>query len=352
MKNTKLWIVVLVAMLVVIAVFSGCAKEESPVVDTDTTQQEEATLTISGLENGDITVTLSEIMAMDAYDGRVEGADSAGEPVEYDVKGAYFADLLEQNGYEQSDFAGMRIIASDGYSIEVGADILAARDVILGYEMDGASLDADNAPLRVFIPEERAMYWVRMVTGLEMSYADDPEQVSGVYFMNTLYGPDTYIDYEFIGQTYQAIDTKTVLEAYPGTKGDVVLMTAADGLAKNETLENFYKGAINMSGEESPEFFSSTLPSGMFVKNMRLFKYGGNAFYFVPDETQTLADITDVCMLESANTYLVCLESDVNVTIASDDMAAWTVGIENGEVYIMEDGADKMWNPVAININN
>jgi hypothetical protein len=291
-------------------------------------------------------------MAMDAYEGRVEGADSAGEPVEYDVKGAYLSDLLEQNGYKQSDFAGMRIVASDGYSIEVGADILAARDVILGYEMDGAPLNADNAPLRVFIPEERAMYWVRMVVELEVSYADDPEMVSGIYFMDTLYGPETYIDYEFIGQTYQAIDTKTVLEAYPGAKGDVVLMTAADGLVKNETLENFYKGVINMSGEETPEFFSSTLPGGMFVKNLRLFKYGGNAFYFAPDETQTLADLAKACMLESADSYLVCLEGDVNVTITADEMPAWTVGIENDEVYIMEDGADKMWNPVAVNINN
>ena len=350
--NKKIWVVVLAVVLIMSAVLCGCAKEtETAAADADS-PEDEATLTVSGLDGDDITITLSEIMAMDAYDGRVEGADSAGEPVEYDVKGAYLADLLEQNGYAQSDFAGLRVIASDGYSIEVGADILAARDVILGYEMDGEPLDEGNAPLRVFIPEERAMYWVRMVTEIAVTYAADPEQVSGVYFMDTLYGPDDYIEYEFIGQTYDAVDTNTIVTEYPGDKGDVVLMTASDGLVKNETLENFLKGAINMSGEEVPEFFSSTLPGGMFVKNLRLFKYGGNAFWYALAEAVTLADVAEECMLTDTESYLVCLEGDVNVTITADELASWTVGIEAGEVYIMEDGADKMYNPISIKINN
>ena len=338
----------LVIILTMTAVFGGCgADQEQP---EETAAQDDAALTISGLENGDITVALSDIMAMDAYEGRVEGADSAGEPVVYDVKGAYFADLLAQYGYEQTDFAGMRIIATDGYAIEVGADILAARDVILGYEMDGAPLDADNAPLRVFIPEERAMYWARMVTEIAVTYAEDPEEVSGVYFMDTLYGPEDYIEYEFIGQMYDAIDTNTILDAYPGEKGDVVLMTAADGLVKNETLENFLKGVINMSGDTAPEFFSSTLPDGMFVKNLRLFKYGGNAFWFAPGDEITLADLANECMLVDADAYEAAFKDGTTVTIAADDMAAWAVGVSDGSVYMMEDGAEKTADLVSINI--
>jgi len=331
-----------------LAALCGCGtdtKEAAPA-------GEEETLSITGLDVGDITFTLSDIKALEPYEGRAEGADSEGDPVIYEIKGGYLADALEQNGYSQADLAGIRIIATDGYSIEVSQDILKQRDVILAYEMDGEPLDSKNAPLRVFIPGERAMYWVRMVAEINVIGTVQSETVTGVYFMETLYTSDDYEDYEFIGQIYQTVDTNTILSEYPGSKGDVVLMTAQDGLEKNETLENFYKGVINFTGENSPEFFSNTLPGGMFVSNMKLFKYGGNAFYFAAKEAAqggfTLEDMLSASSMAQAETYTISFKDAAEQTIAADELSLWTVGIEEQSVFI-SDGDTKLMKPVYIN---
>ncbi|MGI5849268.1 MAG: molybdopterin-dependent oxidoreductase [Christensenellales bacterium] len=330
MKTMRLAAVFIMLSALVLA--AGCAA-----VQADT---QEETLSITGLGE-DIIVPISEIIKLDAYEGEVKGADSQGDPVEYTVKGSYFADLLENLGYSQEDLAGIRIVATDGYSIEVSKEILKARDVILAYEMDGKPLDADNAPLRVFIPEERAMYWVKMVQKIEVIEVEAPLSVGGVYIMESLYGSGDYEDYTFIAQTYKVLDTNKILGDYPGTKGGVVLMTASDGLEKNETLENFYKGVISMTGQDSPQFFSNVLPGGMFVKNLKLFKYGGNAFYFITStikeaealgESVTLESIAVEAGLTQAEEYTLYFGDGQQMIIDAAQLSSWVIGIENEKV--------------------
>ena len=317
-----LWIF---ALLMIAVMIPGCASTDVP----PNTPQDES-IVIAGLVTGDATYTVEQLKALDAFSGHVEGADSAGDAVEFDVTGAYFTDVLEQNGSSQAELAGIRISATDGYSVEVSQDILAARDIILAYELNGEPLDADSAPIRVIIPDERAMYWVRMVAKIEVISVRTPEEVSGVYFMETLYSDADYEDYEYLGERYQTLNTKTILTSYPGNGGSVVLMTAADGLKKNETVENFYKGAITMTGENAPEFFSATLPEGMFVKELILFKYGGNAFYFAPSameysQTLTLQVVADECGLIEAERYTLVLADGNTLTVEAEDLQKWQV---------------------------
>lgn len=336
--------IVLVMCIIIIAavIFTGCSSEYTK----SDAQPQEDTFSITGLD-GDITLTLSEIKALEPFEGRVEGADSEGNPVEHDIKGGRFLDLLEQNGYAQSDFAGIRIIATDGYSIEVSQDILKARDIIIGYEMDGQPLDERNAPFRVFIPDERAMYWVRMVNEINVIGTVQSDSVTGIYMMETLYREQDFEDYEFIGQTYQTLDTHTILSDYPGTKGDVVLLTAADGLEKNETVENFYKGVINMTGENSPEFFSNTLPGGMFVKNLKLFKYGGNEFVFMSKVAElqnkvTLDTLLLECNMEAADEYTLHLGDGSERIVKADALASWIIGIQDRHVFVSSEDEQLM----------
>ena len=97
----------------------------------------EANIKITGFDdNLEIVFTPSDLKDLPVYDGKVEGADSEGNPVVYQVKGAYLKDLLEKNGKSLSDIEGLRMVATDGYSIDVQKDIIQNRDIILGYEMD------------------------------------------------------------------------------------------------------------------------------------------------------------------------------------------------------------------------
>jgi DMSO/TMAO reductase YedYZ molybdopterin-dependent catalytic subunit len=330
MKNKT--ILVLAVLLAAACILGACGAPEQAAPSASGEN-----VVITGLDKGDIALTIGDIKAAKTFSGKVEGADSAGKPVKYDIKGAYFGDILEKNGYKQQDLAGIRIVASDGYSIEVPHDILAARDVIFAYEMDGKALDKDNAPMRVFIPNERAMYWVRMASKIEVLAEEAADTVNGIFLMESLYSPADYADYEFIGQKYKTLDTKKILSDNPGSGGDVVLITGADGLLKNETLENFYKGAINMTGEDTPEFFSNTLPSGMFVKNLMLIKYGGNAFAFAAkalekDKSLTLKGLLDLCKMAKAESYTLKFKDGGTKTIPAAELKDWavTAGAEAG----------------------
>jgi hypothetical protein len=338
--------VILCTLAVLLIIISGCSAAGTAASAST------ASLKITGMPGGDITVNMSDVQSLKTYEGKVEGADSAGKPVIYNIKGGYFSDLLQKNGYSQPDFSGIRIVATDGYSIEVSQDILKNRDIIIAYEMDGKPLDKDNAPYRVFIPNERAMYWVRMVSEIDVLSEVDSGAVSGIYIMESLYTSADYQDYEFTGQSYKALDTKKIISDHPGTKGNVVLMTAADGLLKNETLENFYKGAINMTGTGSPEFLSSTLPEGMFVKNLVVIKYGGNAFYFaVSENAKSLDALAQTCGLSAAEKYTLSFADGTTQTIGSSDLPDWIFGMMDGKVFVQNNGAEQQYFDL-ISINN
>ncbi len=328
MRNRPVAFLFVLIVFLVCSVLGGCAAPVQP--------QETEKITISGLDNGSVEVTIDEIKALKPFAGKVEGADSEGKPVIYEVKGGFLKELLEKNGTGQSDFSGMRIVATDGYSIEVSKDILGARDVILAYEMDGKPLDEGNAPIRVFIPDERAMYWVRMVGELQMLKAEQSDEVTGIYIMDSLYKEADYEDYEVTGEKYKTINTRSVIKSYPGAGGDIVLLTASDGLLKNETLENFYKGAINMSGDNAPEFFSNTLPSGMFVKDLMLFKYGGNAFVFISKAIEkhkplTLQTLFQMCGMKQGDEYSLSFKDGSRADIKSDELKDWTIDYDNAD---------------------
>lgn len=139
-KNNKYTVLILFLMTVTLTAV-GCS---SAVLESSGDVGQ--TIRITGPATGDIALFESDIKALDTYSGRVEGADSEGNPVAFDIKGGYLADLLEQNGCTQSHLAGIHITASDGYSVGVPADIVKTRDIIIAYEVNGVPLDADNAP--------------------------------------------------------------------------------------------------------------------------------------------------------------------------------------------------------------
>lgn len=346
MKN-KLFILILIAILISL-ILCGCVQPAQ-------TQKAEKII-ISGLDKGSIDVTIDEIKALKPFAGKVEGADSEGKPVVYEIKGGYLKEILEKNGCSQTDFSGMRIVATDDYSIEVAKDILSTRDVILAYEMDGKPLDQGNAPLRIFIPQERAMYWVRMVSELQMLKTEQSDEVAGIYIMDSLYKEADYEDYELIGQKYKTINTRNIIKSYPGTGGDVVLLTASDGLLKNETLENFHTGAINMTGENTPEFFSNELPSGMFVKDLMLFKYGGNAFAFVSkaiekEKTLTLQMLLQLCRMKQGNDYVLSFKDGKKTDIKADEIKDWNIVYDKAKgVCVYKNDNEKAWDIIQINL--
>ena len=303
--------------------FTGCTAEE-----TKDSVMADSEIVITGLAQDDTHITVDEIKALTPCEEHVKGTDSKGNVIEFDIKGGLLSDLLAQYGISQADLSGIRLIASDGYSIEIPHEILAQRDVILAYETDGQPLDKDNAPIHVFIPEERSMYWVRMLSRIEVIENAPSETATAVTIMESQYDEQDAIDFELNGQTYAAIDTKKILADH--TQADTVRMVAADGLQKNETLENFYKGVIQLEGDEAPQFASSSLPVGMFVKKLLVIQNGSQAFYFLrsaeaTDGMVSLETIMKDCGLERADAYTLRFDDGSEKTATLEEMKAMSV---------------------------
>jgi len=128
----------------------------------------EPTLILEGLFAEALSIPVSLLMDLPQETVHVVAVNSAGEESPFSATGARFSDLLATYGKEQENMEKIRLIAGDGYSIEVPGHVLRERAIILAYLIDGKPLDERDAPLRVVIPEERAMYWVRNLSKIEV----------------------------------------------------------------------------------------------------------------------------------------------------------------------------------------
>ncbi len=139
---------------------SGCGTD-----DIDISGYHDRTITLTGLAEQDITVTIDELKAMECVTKKTEStSDKIGK---VRATGPKLETLLAEHGASQTDFSHIRITAKDGYDVKLNSDVLADNDIILAFGIDGEPLDAESAPLRVIIPKSDSAYWIRMVTKIE-----------------------------------------------------------------------------------------------------------------------------------------------------------------------------------------
>jgi len=291
-------------------------------------------VTITGLENSDKTITVNDIKAFKPVEKNVTAVDSAGNKTNYSVKGALFEDILKKYGKSQKDFAGVRFTASDGYSIEVAQEILKSRDIIFAYEVNGKPLTDKYKPVRIIIPEERAMYWVSKLVKVELLNSIKKVDISKVVFLDTAVKTIPQEDYNYYGSKGKAVKNKNLLNKFSASvSDDNVIINAIDGLVKNEQKTTFTNAFIKFSGKDAPEFISPDLNNGMYVKNIVFFSNGGNLFFSLSKglekfgsnnadkKTMTLDGIIKQSGLIKAQKYQITSLDGTKTEISSADTA-------------------------------
>lgn len=264
-------------MMVSLLLMVGCATEST---DISNDIENEDILTISGLANGDVDITVEEIMGYEQVTDDVIAVDSAGKEESYSVKGSLLSDVLTDYNVSQNDLHAIRLLAGDGYQIEVPSEVLKARDIILAYEINGEQLDEKTKPLRAVVPDERAMYWVRNLIKIEILQATASESISKVIFMNTAFQQlpkEDYTYYESVDEAVKIIDLLTQNEI-DSTNIETVTFKASDGLEKNETGDIFVNSYFKFSGDDAPLFLSPEMPKGMYIKNILFCRVSNTAF--------------------------------------------------------------------------
>lgn len=329
----------LALLLVLTLAAAACsAPVETPAEKADPAEeqaggQEGEKIVISGLESTDIEVTVEEIKDLESVTVEATSVSSSGEENQYTVTGPLFDDLLKKYGKSQKDLVGIRLVAGDGYSIEVPPEILQNRDLILAHTIDGKPLDERTKPIRAVIPEERSMYWIRNLVKIEVLESAPKAEVARVYILETLISQANAEDYTY----YESTDRAVKVEELLGLLGvdslpDTASFVAADGFEKNEQLDIFSKGYIKFTGEDAPLFLSPDLPKGMYIKSIYLCTMGDAALVSqeramevlgtrqVEDkEGVDLKQLIKAAGLGDADKYLLTAADGYTVEISRDD---------------------------------
>ena len=114
-KIKKVFLLLLLAVFMLFA-FSGCADEQT---EDPAAAGEGESITISGLPDGEIKITIDKIKALPAESGEAVSISSSGEESTVPFKGVALNTILEKHGTSLDDYTSVRLVAADGYSVEV-----------------------------------------------------------------------------------------------------------------------------------------------------------------------------------------------------------------------------------------
>ena len=325
-----------IAAVILALLLAGCSGDPEP-------QGEAEKIVISQAGAADTEITVEELMAYTPVERDVESINSSGEVTPYKVKGTLFAEVLADMGLVQTELDAVRLIAGDGYSIEVGQEVLASRELILAYEMDGEPLFEESRPVRMIIPEERAMYWVRNLVRIEILQTEESAEVSEIYVIETAAAGLDKEDYLSDSEIQQAVAT-TDLVAWSDEELPAVHFLSVDGLAKNETWENFTKGLIMVTGPENPAFVGEDLPKGMHVKEILWFTADHKGFVSAVNVQKKLTTVTvDGNTGVSLSEILtgIGFKENIGILLTAADGYSMTIAeadVSKGIMYINDEG--------------
>jgi hypothetical protein len=296
-------------------------------------------ISIKGLKDGDKKISIEKLKELAPVIEEMESITSSGEIKKKKVTGISLEGLLELYGASQKNYGGIRFIAGDSYSIVVPKEILQKRDVVLAYEVEDKPLDEKALPLMSAIPDERSMYWVKNLVGIEL-LEEEQSTINKIVFIETAASSLQQEDYTYYESTDKAIKVVDLFNAFSGvTDKKGASLKAVDGLEKHEDIEVLKSGYIKVTGKDIPLFLSPELPKGMHVKNILLLTYGDTIYVSLTQalnafENKAVEDKKGVSLkslfkeagLNSGDKYLCIAEDGYETEISADH-------IEKGLVY-------------------
>ena len=140
---------------------SGCGVD-----DIDISEYAEEQVVLSGVKGSDVTLTVADLKEMECITKKTESTSDKIGVVR--ATGPTLDTVLGQYGMRQADVSKVHIYARDDYDVKLGPDVLETEDIILAFGIDGEPLGAEDAPVRIIIPESDSAYWIRMVEKIEI----------------------------------------------------------------------------------------------------------------------------------------------------------------------------------------
>lgn len=233
-------------------------------------------------EEDSIRIDVEKIKEYDEIEMDVTLINTTGTETDMKVKGTTLRSILEAEGLDLDDFAGIGVTGRDGYYTLIDKEKLMAGDVILAWEVNNKPLSEKEKPVRLVLPQELGPYWVKMVSNIDLYSEISPKDIDKVHVFNPLTEDIEPYYYEYYGSKDKSIEVGKILQKfdYVDEKG-FFTMAAVDGLIKNETIslvrQRYY---IKVEGDNAPMNISPNFKLGMNVKNMTHFSTTKDAVIF------------------------------------------------------------------------
>ncbi len=331
-------IAVLSGVLTLTLLMSACGSEEQRAGPDHYTGEDDSIL-VTCERSGETEFGVAALMEMDPVTGDIVRETDDGRE-EYEVRGVPFSGVLASVGGKLEDLDGIRLVAGDGYSVSVPRDIVIGETIILAYEIRGEPLDEKIRPIRVFIPGQESMYWVRNLVEIELLYPEERSaEIEKIVFLETRVFGLEVVDYE---DGDLAVRTADLLAGI--APSDAVHMTAADGFTKAEDYDIFIDAFIKVTGADAPAFRSPDLPRGMHVRDLVWFSTGSTALFSV---TRGLEALDPVSVAGETGASLVELAGELGLAAAEtyllEAVDGYTVEVSQGDldlgiVYVRDSG--------------
>lgn len=354
------WILLLIFMLAISV--GGCKKQnvgnnnqgENDVAAKKVELSYDGELAFTGLEN-EFKVLYNDIYAMKSITTEVKHISSSGEESVNTVTGVVLDTILSERGISQKDFSSIRLIAGDGYAMDVPSEILKDKEIILAYKFDDEYLEEKKQPLRIAINDVRSMYFVSNLAEIRFikenkndnDVASDIEGEKKVIILETATNSLESDIYTYYESEDQAIKVADLFNKYVTQKVNNVKFAASDGFEKSEDFDVLMEGYIKTTGKDSPLFTSPDLPKGMNVKKILTLNTGDITFGSAAQaievlEQRTIDEKTGVAL--DAFIGQVALEGDYYVFTAADGYSAEVSksSLEKGIIHLNNSGQYKV----------
>lgn len=312
---------IFIAFVMAFLLVSCSSTQDTESSNGEVAQSDQNVITITGLEGGDIEVSVDEIKQLERVEGDLKSISSSGETKKTNITGGRLEELLEKHNTSLKNMDGLRFIAKDEYAIDIPKEILENRDIILAYEIDGKPLHEKAQPIRTVVPEERSMYWVQGLSEIELVKAEEStageksSSIGKLILLDSAITTLETVDYEYYEEVDEAIRTSDLLNSYAKEdKDQEVYLKASDNLEKSESNEIFKEAFIKTTGENAPMLGSPNMPKGMTVKNLLWFTIGDTKFLSM-EKALEMPDLA--------------AEQGVSLRLVLED-----IGLKNGEAYV------------------
>lgn len=289
MKNSARMFTLIIFMLLLASCNTPLQESVPTTISTeiDKISLEKFKLVITG-DNTEFSLSAKEITDMTPETMSVSCITSSGEIITGDITGVKLDILLQPYNIEQRNYNEIRLFAADGYSIIVPAEIVKSKDIYIIWEYNNEPLQELHYPIRAAIADERSMYWVYQLSGIELikdemsiSEDDDMPAISTrkIVFMETAITLLESLDYTYNDSVDKAVSVDSLLTRFNlSVNSNGVTMHAMDNFDKAEKLDIFKKGYIKYTGEDSPIFIAPDMPKGMQVKHILWLKNGDTVY--------------------------------------------------------------------------